>query len=120
MINLLFSQFACTIPNKSILGFPTWYKYLEGVSANGSQCSPAITNINDTWLIVIALLEILFRLAAIVAVGFIVYAGFLYTTSQGEPEKTAQAKNTIINALVGLAIAVSATAIVSFLTRSFK
>jgi len=119
MINI-FTIFGCTVKKSSILGFPTWYEYLQGVTDKSGVCSPAITGINDIWLVVLALIDIALRVAAIIAVGFIIYAGFGYTTSQGDPSKTAQAKDTIINALIGLAIAVSATLIVSFIARSLK
>ena len=81
---------------------------------------PSITNINDVWLIVIAVIQILLRLASIAAVGFIIYAGILYTTSQGSPDQTSRAKSIIINALLGLAVAVSASLIIGFVANSFQ
>jgi hypothetical protein len=74
--------------------------------------------LTDIWLIVAAIIEIALRIAAIVAVIFIIYGGFSYTTSQGDPEGTAKARGTIVNALIGLAVAVMAAAIVSFIARS--
>jgi TRAP-type C4-dicarboxylate transport system permease small subunit len=65
--------------------------------------------------VVAAIIEILLRVAAIAAVIFIIYGGFSYTASQGDPEATSRAKGTLVNALIGLAIAVSAAAIVSFI-----
>lgn len=96
-------------------GFPTWYKYLDLQS-----CQPQIHSITDIWLIVAAIIEICLRVAAIVAVVFIIYGGFNYTTSQGDPEGTAKAKSTLVNALVGLALAVTAAAIVSFIAKSIN
>jgi uncharacterized membrane protein YphA (DoxX/SURF4 family) len=64
---------------------------------------------------VAAVIEILLRLAAIVAVGYTLYGGFLYMTSQGESGKTAQAKDTIIDALAGLVIAVMAAVVIGFI-----
>ncbi|HET7060357.1 MAG TPA: hypothetical protein VFH99_03530 [Candidatus Saccharimonadales bacterium] len=95
------------------LGFPTWYKYLP----NGQ---PQIQSLTDIWLIVAAVIEILLRVAAIVAVVFIIYGGFSYTTSQGDPESTGRAKSTLVNALIGLAVAVMAAAIVSFIAKSIN
>lgn len=96
-------------------GFPTWYKYLHL-----SGCQPEIQNLNDIWLIAAAIIEILLRVAAIVAVVFIIYGGFNYTTSQGDPESTGRAKSTLVNALIGLAVAVMAAAIVSFIAKSIQ
>ncbi len=116
----LFTNFGVACKSSgNFLGFPTWYKYLDSVQTN-QGCSPSLTSLSSVWLIVMAIIEILLRVAAIVAVGVIIYAGIGYITSQGEPEKTAKSKNMLINALVGLAIAVSATAIVSFLAGRFK
>ena len=120
----IFTNVGCALKGSSgFLGFPTWYKYLAGVESKVDSvnvCTPSLTSLNSVWLIAIAIIEILLRVAAIVAVGVIIYAGIGYITSQGEPEKTAKSKNMLINALVGLAIAISATAIVSFLAGRFK
>ena len=104
--------------NGGFLIFPPWYKYLN--VSDYPACVPAVTHLTDIWLIVAAIIEILLRVAAIVAVVFIIYAGFSYTTSQGDPEGTGRAKSTLVNALIGLAIAVSAAAIVSFIANSIK
>jgi hypothetical protein len=72
------------------------------------------------WLIVAAVIEIALRVAAIVAVVFVIYGGFSYVTSQGEPEATGRAKNTLVNALVGLAVSVMAAAIVAFIAKSIR
>lgn len=45
---------------------------------------------------------------------FIIVGGLQYVISAGDPQQTARAKNTIIYAVVGLAISVFATAIVNF------
>ena len=96
-----------------VLGFPTWYKYLKPQLVDGT-CVPRITSINDTWLILAAVIEIMLRVAAIAAVVLVIYGGFLYMTSQGEPDKTSRARSTLVNAVIGLAIAVLAATTVSF------
>lgn len=53
-----------------------------------------------------------------VAVGFIIFGGFQYMLSQGEPERTKGARSTILNALIGLAISLSAVAIVNLIGRN--
>jgi hypothetical protein len=98
----------------SFLSFPHWYTYLGSQTVNGI-CSPQIKSLNDIWLIVAAIIEILLRVAALIAVLFVILGGFSYITSQGEPSKTAQARDTIVSALGGLAISVVAAALVGFI-----
>jgi ABC-type Fe3+ transport system permease subunit len=116
----LLTNFAATCSGGSFLGFPKWYKYLDAAPIVGANntCSPQVTSLTDVWLIVAAIIEILLRVSALLAVVFIIYGGFSYTTSQGDPEATSRAKNTLTNALIGLAIAVTATAVVSFIAKS--
>lgn len=120
----------------SFLGLPTWYRYLQLNSAcdvvgptsevaTGQDDDPN-TTMNESvkeqfdWerasgYIAIAIVEILLRLASLVAVGFVIYGGFRYITSQGEPENAKSARQTIINALIGLVIAIAAASIVAFI-----
>jgi ABC-type Fe3+ transport system permease subunit len=121
MIQQLITQFAATNCDKSgnFFGFPTWYTYLHRTAdPNNGLCTVQINGLNDVWLIVAAVIEIMLRVAALVAIAFVIYAGFTYVTSQGEPEPTGKAKNTLVNAVVGLAIAILSAAIVSFIARS--
>ncbi len=111
--------------DKNFLSMPTWYKYLKSDQytdpVDGQQsCHPKLEGISDVWKVVAAVIEILLRVASLIAIGFIVYGGILYTISQSSPDKTKQALKTIINALVGLVITIIATAVVSFIAGSFK
>lgn len=115
ILEQLLNRFAVTCTGGSFLGFPTWYKYLPGTIGPDGICSPQLTSLSAVWLIVAACIEILLRIAALAAVGFIVYAGFQYLTSQGDPNKAAQARQGIINAVVGLVIAILASAMVGFI-----
>jgi hypothetical protein len=118
---------SCNFSGSSFFGFPRWYEYLPGVQAlvdpanpsSGTNCVPQLTNFNNIWLIVAAIIGILLRVAALAAVAFVIYGGISYITSQGDPEPTARAKGTLVNALVGLAIAVMAAAIVTFIAGRF-
>ena len=68
----------------------------------------------DTSTIISTVLSIVFGIVGALALLFITISGLRYITSAGDPQKTAQAKEGIIYALVGLAIAISAEALVSF------
>jgi hypothetical protein len=119
----------------SFLGMPTWYKYLDigpkqltrkdgdktivigtddcaiiGPTDHGEFSIPkALPRIG------LALADILLRVAGLVAVGFVIYGGLRYITAQGEPESLKSAQATIINALIGIVIAILATTIVTFI-----
>ncbi len=116
---------ACTPKGGGFLGFPTWYKYLSGVSSangqgNANVCLPKVSALSDVWLIVAALIEILLRVAGLAAIIFVIYGGVQYVTSQGEPDKAHKAKTTLLNALIGLVISISATILVTFIAGRFK
>lgn len=108
---------SCIDPN--FLGFPTWYKYLPKTVVNG-QCTPSLAKLSDIWLIAAAILDILLRLSALFAVFFIIYGGIQFVLSQGNADQTTKARNTIINALFGLLLAISAAAVVQFVAGSFN
>jgi hypothetical protein len=123
MIGQIFQLFAAKpCPGGGFLGFPTWYKYLPGTYTNkkygGHLCSPQISGLNDVWLVLAAIIEILLQVAALLAVVMVIYGSINFIMSRGEPDKTANARNTIINALLGLAIAVIAAATVNFIAGS--
>lgn len=62
--------------------------------------------------------NIIFSLAGALALLFIVIGGVRYILSRGDPNATAQAKNTIVYALVGLVVTIMAYAIVRFVLSS--
>ena len=135
VISLLFIQgsrvaLAAPCPGGGFLGLPTWHKHLEGVetdeidsitgtSTGNKVCAPQIDGLSDIWKIVAAVLELLLRLASLIAIGLVVYGGVTYITSQGSPDKTKQALKTIINALIGLVISIIAAALVGFIAGRF-
>lgn len=117
MINLL-QNLAATCPGGDFLGFPKWYKYLDGTTVNG-LCSPRLSGLNDVYLIVAAIIEVLLRISALLAVGYVIFGGIEYILSQGEPEKTNRARKTITNALIGLFISIFAAITVAFFAGRF-
>jgi hypothetical protein len=116
ILSNLFENFAAACTNPSFLGFPTWYEYLK----LNTDCTPMLTSVADIWLIVAAVLEILLRIAALVALIMVIYGGIEFITSQGEPDKSNKARSTVINALIGLVIAVVAATVVTFIAGSFN
>ncbi len=64
------------------------------------------------------ILNVIYGLIGIIAVVFVIIGGFKYMTSQGEPGRVQQAKNTIMYALIGLAVTLSAFAITNFILQA--
>jgi hypothetical protein len=115
----LFHHFAVTNGCKppQFFGLKPWYQYLQTDSVCNVinfQVLPD-NGVSDFLLIGLAIIDDLLRIAGFVAIGFIIYGGILYVTSQGSPEQTGKAQNTIINALTGLVIASVAVALISFI-----
>ena len=114
---------SCSNSSNSFLGLPTWYKYLTVVSDGSGGCDiklPADSKDagkvdfgQAVGRIGLAVIEVLLRVGAMVAVGFIIYGGFRYILSQGEPDAIKKAQGTIINSVIGLVITIFATAIVN-------
>jgi hypothetical protein len=109
-----FAADAAPCDGGTFLGFAKWYKYLPGKTDSNGLCAPQLSSINDVWLIVAAIVELLLQVAALLAVIMVIYGSVSYMMSRGEPDKTNQARGTLINALVGLAITLIAAAVVNF------
>lgn len=62
-------------------------------------------------------LTIAFGLAAAIALLMIVINGYMYITASGDPKKTAEARQGIFYAAIGLVVSVSAITIVTFVIK---
>lgn len=94
-------------------GLPPWHEYLP---CDGDSVSSDLA-LDDLWLIAVAVLETILRLSGLLGVGFVIFGGFKYMTSQGSPEGTKSARSTIIYALVGVTVTVFASVAVSLAMR---
>lgn len=106
-----------TCQRGSFFSFPTWYRYLQ---VDPKYCNPKIDNINDVWLILLAIVEIMIRLGVILAIIFVIYGAVSLVIARGTPEKVNTARDMIIDALTGLAIGLVAITLITFLGRSFN
>lgn len=100
---------------KRVLTFPTWHCNLP--RQNGEV---AIKELNDFWTIAINIIEILIQFAAYIAAAYVVWGGFKYIKSEGNASKIAESKAVIINSIVALGLAITATAIVEFVASRFR
>lgn len=128
-----FSTLAEECTKAHFFGLKPWYAYLsrelDDGSKGGDKCDVRCFNLtqqgtkpnacgevdSDIPLVLLAVIDDLLRIAALVTLGYIIYAAFRYTASQGNPEQTAKAQSTLVNAMLGLAIATIAVAFVSYL-----
>lgn len=104
----------------TFLGMRPWY-YDDGngggvtICAGGNLQSP--DNGNDLpvyiWKIALNVLFDLFLAIGYIAMGFVIYGGYQYIMSQGDPAKAAKGKKTLTNAIIGTVIAMGATVIVN-------
>ncbi|MCR4313972.1 MAG: hypothetical protein NUV84_01855 [Candidatus Uhrbacteria bacterium] len=60
------------------------------------------------------IIAVLLSVLGIIFVVLVVYAGFLYLTSMGEPEKVKKAKTLLTQSILGLIIIIAAYAIAAF------
>ena len=132
---------ACTLAPAtgiSFLKLPTWYQYLPGQLDPAGKCIPQISGCKadsagnkntclvtthsdgsgidaaGLWLIALAILQLLLRLGGFAAFAMVIFGGFKYITSQGNSDATKAARQTIINAFIGIVISIIAAASVSF------
>lgn len=109
----------------SFLGLPAWY---DGIAKNGCNDIIAPSEVSGAsgdnalaryiFIIVLNVIGILLGIVGYLAVIFVIYGGFLYITSNGVPDKAARAQKTILSAVIGLAIALSALAIKDFVWKT--
>ena len=59
-------------------------------------------------------IQVLLSVLGIIFVVLVVYAGFLYLTSMGDPDKVKKAKNLLTQSIIGLVIIVAAYAVAAF------
>lgn len=101
-----------------VLGFRPWY---YGLCESDNPKSPILTPDKDdegaiarfVWTIVLNVLMDLMVAIGYLALGFVIYGGYLYILSQGDPGRATKAKKTLTNAIVGTIIALSASVAVN-------
>ena len=104
--------------NKSVFGMRPWYYGLAVKS--GSTCivgTPASESDITTfvWIVILNIVSDVMIAVGYLVLGFVIYGGYLYLLSGGDPGKVAKGKKTLTGALVGLAIVLLASVIVNFI-----
>ncbi|HET7827357.1 MAG TPA: pilin [Candidatus Saccharimonadales bacterium] len=83
----------------------------NGASGTGQTSDQATSQVNGTIKTIINILSVAVGVTAVI---MIIIAGFRYVTSGGKQESVANAKNTILYAIIGLVVVALAQIIVRF------
>ena len=101
-----------------VLGIPPWYRGLT----NGVENDCAIKSIDDNggltsfiWKVVFNVIEMALVVVVYIAVFFIMYGGFLWLSGGSRPDMVAKGRKAILNAAIGLIIAMSAIVLVNLI-----
>ncbi len=86
-------------------------------SSVGTTLGLASTNLVE---VAIRIIQWVLAVVTLVALGFVIYGGFLWMTAAGNEERIKRAKKVIINATIGLAIITLAWAIVFFVSGTIE
>lgn len=90
-------------------------RYLLGMTS--WDCGVTINNENDLknnlWTIAVNVLKDITVIAAYLIIGYVIYGGYLYVFSGGDPSKVATGKKALYQAFLGLAIVMSANVIMT-------
>ena len=70
--------------------------------------------------IVMDVIRIVIAITGAICLLFITIGGFRYVLSQGDPQRIAKAKGTILYAIIGLVVVIVAQAIVTFIAGGIK
>ena len=91
----------------------------EGDSvSNLAECNVEKTKGDESLMSrVKVIINVALGVIGVVAVVMIIFGGFTYTTSRGDAEKVKKGKNTILDGIVGLIVALLAFAIVNFVLK---
>ncbi len=71
-------------------------------------------DITTIWGVISLIASVLVTLGSLVAIGYIVYGGYMYITSAGNPETSKQAAQSIIWSIIGLIVIMLAYMIIEF------
>lgn len=77
-------------------------------------------DIDDVWKIAADVATWILTAVGVVCVIFIIFGGVRYATSGGDAEKVKKAKNTLLYALIGLAVALLANVIMSLVINTLN
>jgi FtsH-binding integral membrane protein len=95
---------------------------VPGINAQGIDATPApiVTNVGGLIGILSYALRVVYTIFFILAVIFILMAGFGYLTAGGDPAKVKKASNRLIFGIVGVAVGLLATGVKAIVENTLK
>lgn len=105
-----------------LLGIPPWFRGLAIKDSAGNCAVASPGDVNGglqgfIWKVALNIIEMGMVIAGYVAFFIILYSGFIFLTNGSNPSAVEKARTGIINAVIGLAIALGAIAIVNVIFR---
>ena len=110
---------------KPFLTFNPWYTgvvkgsdcQFKKIGVSGSSEPYEIELSTFIWAIILNVLSILFGIVGYLAIGFLIFGGYLYVMARGDSSRIAKGKNTVIRAIIGLIICILASLISSLIVN---
>lgn len=106
--------------DSTFFGIPSWCRGLgdgDGVKGIGKGGVPIEKFV---WTVVGNISDGIFRIVGVIAMGYIIWAGYQYMIAFGDSGKMGKAKTTLNNAIIGLILAVGASVIVNIIMGMTK
>ena len=108
----------------TLLGFRPWYYSGNGLICQDGEIQSPEKDDPDAlsryiWVIVLNVVFDLMLAVGYIALGMVIYGGYLYMMAQGDPGRAARGKKTLTTAVIGVVIAMGATVIVNTLMIVF-
>ena len=85
---------------------------LDPCTLNPGMCAGKETDVNSIFKTIV---NVLLFIVGVIAVIMVIVSGLRYTTSAGNANSVAAAKNTLLYSIIGLVVAIFAYAIVNFI-----
>jgi len=99
----------CTTKGTYADSFSPGLTAAEQAAQNVASVTVDVTNITGVKNIITQVVGVMQTILFAVAAIFVVIAGYQYLTAQGDPEKTANARNVLIYAIIAVGIGILAT-----------
>lgn len=77
-------------------------------------------SVSQVWIIILNVVYDLFVVVGVIAAGFIIYAGYGFLTSGGDPGKAAKARKSLASSIAGILIALSSSVLVNTISDFIK
>lgn len=122
--NYVFAEGTCD--DRYFLFLKPWDFGLEhdsncNVTAFGDKITPDDKDsVGPIWTVILNIAYDLFAIVGVIAAGFIIYAGYGFLTSGGDPGKAAKARKSLASSIAGILVALSSSVLVNTISDFIK